>query len=228
MAASKEKEPHKETEEIHGDQDGRDDKNSKKGGRKKPSSSGWSKIKKAVDAKVDSAGWKGKPTDEKSAPETAPRDTLEEQFLRLRADFDNYRKRTARERDELYRRANEDILSELLPVMDHLEMALNAVYEHGADDAFVAGVNMVSEQLAGVLGKFGLRPIDAGGLEFNHDEHEAISHIPSEDVPENVVMAQVRRGYFLGDKLLRAAQVVVSSGSGTSAAGSLPEDNGGM
>ncbi|NQU38604.1 MAG: nucleotide exchange factor GrpE [Lentisphaerae bacterium] len=133
-------------------------------------------------------------------------------LLRLQADFDNFKKRTIRERNETYRRANEDLMEEMLPVMDHLELALEAAAQHNADHAMVEGFRLVSDQLCSVLGKFGLTPIDATAAEFDPNLHEAISHLPSPDVAENHVMVMTRRGYKLGDMLLRAAQVVVSSG----------------
>ncbi|MDP6490968.1 MAG: nucleotide exchange factor GrpE [Kiritimatiellia bacterium] len=135
-----------------------------------------------------------------------------EQLIRLQADFENFKKRTIRERNETYRRANEDIMEELLPVMDHLELALDAATQHDADEAIGEGFRLVSEQLRAALAKFGLTPIDATDAEFDHNLHEAISHLPSPDVAENHVIAMTRRGYKLGDRLLRAAQVVVSSG----------------
>ena len=137
---------------------------------------------------------------------------LEDRLLRLQADFDNFRKRTLKEKSELYGRAHAEVFEELLPVLDHMDMALESVGEREEDDAFVAGVRMVSEQFVQVLGKFGLDSIDGSGKEFDHNEHEAISHIPSAEADENMVIAQVRRGYKLGDRLLRPAQVVVSSG----------------
>jgi len=141
-----------------------------------------------------------------------------EQLIRLQADFENFKKRTIRERNETYRRANEDIMEELLPVMDHMELAMDAAAQHDADEGIVEGFRLVSEQLRAALGKFGLTPIDATDAEFDHNLHEAISQLPSPDVPENHVIAMTRRGYKLGDYLLRAAQVVVSSGDPSGAA----------
>lgn len=140
-----------------------------------------------------------------------------ERFLRLQADFENFRKRTLRERTDLYRRANEDIMEELLPVLDHMDLALEAARAHDADEAMVEGFRLASEQLWTALGKFGLKPIDTDGVAFDPNLHEAVSHLPSDDVPENHVMVQTRRGYKLGDSLLRAAQVVVSSGKAAAA-----------
>lgn len=142
-------------------------------------------------------------------------DALNERLLRLQADFENFRKRTLREKNELYRRANQDIIQEFLPVLDHLDLAIEAANtdNKGKDDVFFEGVRLVSEQMLTVLKKFGVVPVDADGQQFDSNRHEAISHIASEEFHENMVITQVRRGYMLGDKLLRAAQVVVSSGA---------------
>jgi len=135
-----------------------------------------------------------------------------DQLLRLRADFENYRKRTLREKNEIYRRANEDVMMELLSVLDHMELALKAAEDHGMEGAVTDGFRLVAEQLHSVLGRFGLAPVDSEGQEFDPQKHEAVAHMPSDEVPENIVIAQVRRGYMLGGMLLRAAQSVVSSG----------------
>jgi molecular chaperone GrpE len=134
------------------------------------------------------------------------------QLLRLRADFENYRKRAQRERKQVEARATEELATELLPVMDHLEMALNAARDHGTDESVVEGFEMVLSQFFGAMQKHGLESIDADKGEFDPSVQEAVAHIPSEDVPENNIVQQTRRGYKLGDKVIRAAEVVVSSG----------------
>ena len=136
-----------------------------------------------------------------------------DRLLRLQADFENFRKRTLREKSELYQRANGDIIEELLPVIDHFDLALAAAVEHGAAEAFVEGFRLLADQLKSALKKFGLKPIDVDGQPFDPNLHEAISHLPSDDVPENSILAEARCGYMLGENLLRATQVVVSSGS---------------
>lgn len=148
----------------------------------------------------------------KKVSKAAPRDAMDERLLRLQADFDNFRKRTLRERDEIYRRANEDLMQELLDVMDHLDLALKSAEAHGEAGPVVDGFKLVSGQLVAALGKFGLTPIAAAGEAFDPNLHEAVSHLPSDAVGENGVMEEVRRGYLLGGRLLRAARVVVSSG----------------
>ena len=146
-------------------------------------------------------------------------ESLRDQFIRLQADFANFRNRTQRERLELYQRANEDLFLELLPVLDHYEMGLQTAEQHHADKAVVDGFRMVYDQFLNVLGKFNVRPVDAVGQPFDPHLHEALTHMPSDEYPEEVCSNQVRRGYLFGERLLRAAQVVVSSGPAASGGG---------
>lgn len=136
---------------------------------------------------------------------------LKNQLLRLQADFDNFRKRTQRERNELFLFANESLFLEMLPVIDHFEMGFKSAEAHQTDCSVTEGFRMVYNQLLDVLKKFNVTAIDAVGEPFNPHRHEAILHMPS-DKPAETVLEQVRRGYLLGEKLLRAAQVIVSSG----------------
>ena len=145
-------------------------------------------------------------------------ESLRDQFVRLQADFANFRNRTQRERVELYQRANEDLLLEILPVLDHYEMGLQTAEQHDADKAVVDGFKMVLGQFQNVLNKFNLEPIEAVGQEFDPHKHEALTHMPSDEFAAETCSNQVRRGYMFGDKLLRAAQVVVSSGPAEAAA----------
>lgn len=139
-------------------------------------------------------------------------ESLRDQFVRLQADFANFRNRTQRERIELYQRANEDLLLEMLPVLDHYELGLQTAEQHNADQAVVDGFKMVYDQFQSVLKKFNIEAIDAVGETFDPHKHEALTHMPSDEYAAEVCSNQVRRGYLFGDKLLRAAQVVVSSG----------------
>ena len=147
-----------------------------------------------------------------SVPATSPDSPLQTQLLRLQADFDNFRKRTAREKLDWAAYANEKLVLEILPVLDHFELGLADGAKNGAPESVVEGFRLIFGQLRGVLEKAGVQPIDAHGADFDPNLHEAITHLPSPDVPEGRVAAQTRRGYKLGDKLLRPAQVVVSSG----------------
>ena len=136
---------------------------------------------------------------------------LRDRLLRLQADFDNYRKRQLREREDWIKRANEELLGDLLPVIDHLELALAQATDPAAP--FVVGVKLVYDQFLALLDRHGMVPLDAKGEPFDPSYHEALSQMNSATVPANIVMDQFRRGWLLGGRLLRPAQVIVSSGA---------------
>jgi molecular chaperone GrpE len=130
---------------------------------------------------------------------------------RVAADFDNYRKRVARDSQSQTQRASESIVSELLPVLDNLERAVDAS-EHHEEAQVAEGVALVRQQLADLLRRRGLQEIEAEpGDAFDPHMHEALSNQPSEH-PEGAIAAVWQRGYRLGDRVVRAARVVVSSG----------------
>jgi len=137
--------------------------------------------------------------------------TLKDRYTRLMADFDNFRKRQLREREEWVKRANEDLLSDLLPVLDHLELALAQAAD--PDSPFVVGVKMVYDQFLTLLDRYDMVPLDALGEPFDPTYHEALAQASSETVPADIVMEQYRRGWLLKGRLLRPAQVIVSSGA---------------
>jgi molecular chaperone GrpE len=137
---------------------------------------------------------------------------LRDQMLRLQADFDNYRKRTAREQAEWSRRVREKVLLDVLPVLDNLERAEQQAREHQAGAAFIGGLTLVLQQFQEILRKQGVLPIESVGRPFDPKQHEAISQAPSADQEEGVVLFETRKGYLLDKETLRHAQVVVSSG----------------
>ena len=137
---------------------------------------------------------------------------LQDRLLRLQADFDNFRKRTLREKSELFDSANQALMLELLPVLDHLQLGIQAASAQQADKAFREGLTMIFDQLMGVLSKFGLSPIKAENQVFDPNWFEAVNTLPSATEPEGIVVALVRSGYMLRNKLLRPSQVIVSSG----------------
>lgn len=143
---------------------------------------------------------------------------LKDRLLRLRADFDNYRKRMARDWEERQARANEDLMVALLPVLDHFELGLRSAEEHGAPESVLEGFRLLYNQLRDVLARFGLEPLEAQGQPFDVRDHEAVAHMASDEVPADHVARQVRRGYRLSGRPLRAAQVIVSSGNPVSEA----------
>ena len=127
------------------------------------------------------------------------------------ADFDNYKKRAARDRDETYRYAEADILGDVLPAVDNLALALANATDK-ADDPFVKGVQLVYETLMKSLKEHGAEPFDSVGKPLDTERMEAIATLPSPDVPEGMVSIESKKGWLLKGKVLRAAQVVVSAG----------------
>ena len=127
------------------------------------------------------------------------------------ADFDNYKKRAARDREDTYRYAEMDILKDVLPAVDNLSLAL-ANATANKDDPFVKGVELVYDTLLKSLKDHGAEPFDSVGKELDTEKMEAIATLPSPDVPEGKVSIESKKGWMLKDKVLRVAQVVVSSG----------------
>ncbi len=134
-----------------------------------------------------------------------------ERHLRLMADFDNMRKRQARELEERTARANERLLNSLLPVFDNFEMALSVAQE---DTPFVQGVKMIAGEFRKVLEQSGAEVIDAPeGTTFDPMAHEALSMVPHAEIAQGCVVNQFRKGWKLGGKVVRPAQVIVSAGA---------------
>jgi molecular chaperone GrpE len=141
------------------------------------------------------------------AEETSPAQD-DDAYLRLAADFDNYRKRVAREYAEVTRRANERLLNELLPVLDDLERALEAAAEH-EEAKLEEGVQLVHRSLAELVERHGLTEIETEGA-FDPHVHEALLAQPGEGAEEGSVLQVLQKGYRLGDKVLRPARVIVA------------------
>lgn len=135
-----------------------------------------------------------------------------DRLLRTTADFDNFRKRAAREKQEAIRFANESLMEKLLPVLDSFEMALSAANKADASglESLQAGIGLVQQQLRSVLADAGLELVDATGKTFDPNLHEAVSQQETKDVPEGQVVQQLRKGYKLKDRLLRPATVIVA------------------
>lgn len=137
----------------------------------------------------------------------------QERYLRTLADFDNFRRRTVREKEELRQYAASKVLEDLLPVLDNLALGLAAANAPGADlKSLIGGITMVADQLNGTLDKHGLKQINPVGEPFDPNFHEALTHQPHADIPEGHVVQVIRTGYILNGRLLRAAAVLVSSG----------------
>ena len=150
-------------------------------------------------------------------PEGAPEETgpsaeealiPKEQFLRLAAEYDNYRKRTAREKENLWTEAKADTVQAFLPVYDNLERALK---QDTADEAYKKGVEMIMAQMKEVFAKLGVTEIDAQGKPFDPNLHNAVMHMEDESLGENVVAQVFQAGFMLGDKVIRFAMVQVAN-----------------
>ena len=136
------------------------------------------------------------------------RDAHRERLLRVTAEFDNYRKRTERERREWVDQAAGDLLGDLLPVVDNLDRALAA--DTGDGDALRQGVEIIRRQLLDVMARRGVAPIEAVGADFDPTLHEAVAHEPGDGHRDGEVVKELRRGYTLRQRLLRPSMVMVA------------------
>lgn len=134
--------------------------------------------------------------------------SLKDQLLRVRADFENSRKRLTREKEESLKYANQSILSDFLPLLDHLELGLQAASSAKDVASVVSGLKLIQSQFERFLTDHGVTPIDAVGQPFDPHLHEALGTEPAPEKPEGTVLHQRRRGFKLGDRLLRPASVV--------------------
>jgi molecular chaperone GrpE len=160
-------------------------------------------------AEIDRADADG---DDSMAGVQADLDRFRDLAMRTQADFQNYKKRCAREKEEALKYANTSLLERLVAIVDNFELGLEAARSEGEKSPVFSGMSLVLKQLQDFLADNGLQPIEAVGQKFDPNLHEAIGHEPSNEVPEGKVIRQSRRGYRLKDRLLRPSSVVVSSG----------------
>ena len=139
------------------------------------------------------------------------RDDYYDRLLRVTAEFDNYRKRTDRERRERAEAAGLDVIRDLLPVIDDLERALAAPVDPDAHTSIREGVELIHRQLLEILRRRGVEPLDVVGQMFDPEWHEAVANEPANGRPDGEVTAEVRRGYRVGQRLLRPAMVRVAN-----------------
>ncbi len=135
---------------------------------------------------------------------------LNDKFLRLYSEFDNFRKRTAREKIEMSKTASEDVIAELLPVLDDFQRAVKSTEESINCEAVKEGMSLIYNKFSGILEKKGLKSIEAIGQEFDTDFHEAITYIPapSDDLKGKIV-DELEKGYMIGEKVIRYTKVVL-------------------
>ena len=139
-------------------------------------------------------------------------DRFRDLAMRSQADFENYKKRCVREKEEAIKYANRSLLEKLAPIVDNFELGLGAARDESEKSPIYSGMTLVLKQLTDFLADNGLQPVEAVGQKFDPNLHEAIAHEPNNEVPEETVIRQTRRGYRFKDRLLRPSTVVVSSG----------------
>ena len=147
------------------------------------------------------------------ALETARKEAKEnhDRYLRLYADFENYKKRTVREAEDYRKFANETLIKEMLTIVDNLERAVDSSNNHSEDQTLIVeGVQMTLKAIWSILERFHVTPIDAMGKPFDPRFHQAFQQEESEDYPENTVLREFQKGYQLYDRLLRPSMVIVS------------------
>jgi molecular chaperone GrpE len=142
------------------------------------------------------------------------KEQLEDRLLRLAAEFDNYRKRMAREFQQVVENANRDLIVQLIDVLDNFQRALDSAKNARDFDAFHQGVELIYGHLYEILARQGLKPIEAVGQPFDPHLHEAIMLVDDDQHPPETVVSQTQPGYLLGDRLLRAPRVIVSRNTG--------------
>jgi len=136
--------------------------------------------------------------------------THQEQYLRTLANMENLRKRTQREKEELAKYANENILREILPVIDNLERAVEHAEQAESSEGLFEGVQMTLDQFSQVLTRFGVEPIESLGQLFDPALHQAMGQLETDEYPANTVAQQMQKGYQLNERLLRPAMVMVA------------------
>jgi len=171
-------------------------------------------------AAADTPGKPHEPTAEERLREMEDRlaakqkefDETHDKLLRVSADFENYRKRTAREMDDFRKYAVQSLLKEMLSAVDHIELAIQAAACNCAEDKHLTeGLNLTLKELLRIFEKFNVMPIEAVGRPFNPEFHEAILREESGEFPENTVLREMQKGYMIGNRLLRPALVVVAA-----------------
>lgn len=169
-------------------------------------------MSKQHDADPDPTKEVDAPTPPAAADPAAEAEKFRDLALRTAADFDNFRKRAAREKEESIRYANSSLLEDLLPLIDNFELGLDAAQSAAGADAILQGLGMVARQFRDFLSSAGLEEIITEGAEFDPNLMESVGHEHDAKIAEGKVLRQTRRGYKLRDRLLRPASVFVSKG----------------
>ena len=164
--------------------------------------------------------------EEKLSEKTKEAEEHKEKLLRLAAEFENYKRLALRDQREHVRFANERLIKELLPVLDNLERAIQSCKASSEGAALLQGVELTLKQALETLGKFEVQQMNTVGKPFDPAFHQAVAQVESDQVPENCVVQEFQRGYFLDDRVLRAAMVSVSAPSAGGGAGQQADEPG--
>ena len=148
-------------------------------------------------------------------PKKDPRDDkieeLTDRVTRQMAEFDNFRKRTEKEKSAMYEIGAKSVIEKLLPIVDNFERGFSTVAEEDKEDSFVKGMEMVYKQISTMFETIGVKPIEAVGQEFNPDLHNAVMHVDDETVGENIIVEEFQKGYTYHDAVVRYSMVKVAN-----------------
>lgn len=136
---------------------------------------------------------------------------LTDKYQRLMAEFENARKRTAKEQSRMYDVGAKEVLAKLLPVVDNFERGLDALSDEEKEDAFAQGIEKIYQQLMAVFEEIGVKAMDATGKEFDPEYHNAVMHVEDEELGENLVVEEFQKGYMYKDSVLRHSMVKVAN-----------------
>ncbi|WP_461811697.1 nucleotide exchange factor GrpE [Faecalimonas sp.] len=158
--------------------------------------------------KKDKKLFKRKPKKDKKDEQI---EDLTDKLTRQMAEFDNYRKRTEKEKTAMYEIGAKEVVEKILPVVDNFERGLTAVPDEQKEDSFVAGMEMIYKQIMTTLEEIGVKPIEAVGKEFNPDFHNAVMHVEDEELGENIVAEEFQKGYMYKESVVRHSMVKVAN-----------------
>ena len=148
---------------------------------------------------------------QKKDPRDEKIEELTDRVTRQMAEFDNFRKRTEKEKAAMYEIGSKSVIEKLLPIVDNFERGFTTVAEEDKEDSFVKGMEMVYKQIMTMLETIGVKPIEAVGQEFNPDLHNAVMHVEDENVGENIVVEEFQKGYTYHDAVVRYSMVKVAN-----------------
>ena len=150
-------------------------------------------------------------TEEKKDAKDEKIEELSDKLLRQMAEFDNFRKRSEKEKAAMFDIGAKHVIDKLLPIVDNFERGFGTVAEEDKEDAFVTGMDMVYKQLMTMFETIGVKPIEAVGQEFNPDLHNAVMHVEDETVGENIIVEEFQKGYTYHDIVVRYSMVKVAN-----------------